>query len=154
MAEHVKDRFWKTGFDILITFGEDDSIQLRKEIVEIMRGSGGGVILNVLDEGSVGQSADIVELAGRSASTGVRTSVVLVDGHAKGFQGWTMLGVPEGAMDEAKECVERFRALTEEDTDTEKGNRGVADLLLFLVSELGRAVTGAVVTSDGGWKSL
>ena len=51
-------------------------------------------------------------------------------------------------------CTKKFRALTEEDTDTEKGNRGIADLLLYLVTELGRDISGAVVTADGGWKPL
>jgi len=57
IIDHVKDRSWKEGFDILITFGEgEESIKLRRKIAELMSQTGGGVILNVLDEGSVGQS--------------------------------------------------------------------------------------------------
>jgi hypothetical protein len=155
MIDHVKDRFSKEAFDILITFGEgEESIKLRREIAELMsQRGGGGVILNVLDEGSVGQSQDIAELTKQSGKTGVRAGVVLIDGHASGSEGWTMLEAPEDSIDEVRDCVNRFRALTEEDTDTEKGNRGIADLLLYLVSELGSDI-GGVVTADGGWRPL
>jgi hypothetical protein len=155
MIDRIKGRFWKEGFDILITFGEgEESIRLRREIAKLLSQTNGGVIMNVLDEGSVGQSQDIAELAKQSGDTGVRASVVLIDGHASGSEGWTMLEAPEGSIEEVGECVNKFRALTEEDTDTEKGNRGIADLLLYLVSELGRDVGGSVVTADGGWRPL
>jgi len=65
-----------------------------------------------------------------------------------------MLEAPEDSIEEVRDCVNRFRALTEEDTDTEKGNRGSADLLLYLVSELGSDSGGGVVTADGGWRLL
>ncbi len=155
MVSHSKERFWKEGFDVLITFGEGDgAIKVRKQIAAIMRQTGGGVILNVLDEGSVGQSQDIIEMAGWREQTSVRADLVLLDGLAKGSEGWTMLEAPEGTVEEVKECTKRFRTLTDRDTDTEKGNRGVADLLLFLVTELGRNVNAAVITADGGWKAL
>lgn len=156
IVEHSKERFWKEGFDVLITFGEGEgSIKLRKQIAGIMGRMGAGVVLNVLDEGSVGQSQDIVDMAKKSGETGVRASVVLVDGFAAGQEGWKMLGAPDGAIEEVKECADRFRVLTEEDADTEKGNRGIADLLLYLsTSELGGNISGAVVTADGGWKPV
>lgn len=156
IVAHSENRFWKAGFDVLVTFGEGDgSVKLRREVSEIMRKSGGGVLLNVLDEGSVGQSEDVVALASERASTGVRANVVLVDGFAAGGEGWEMLEAPVGAVKEVKECVERFRGLTEEDGDTERGERGVADLLLYLsAEELGGEINRAVVTADGRWKKL
>jgi hypothetical protein len=156
MVEHSKERFWKEGFDILVTFGEGEgSIKLRSEIAGIMAQTGDGVVLNVLDEGSVGQSQDIVRLAGESGKTGVRASVVLIDGFAAGQEGWTMLEAPVGGIPEVKECTDRFRALEGEDTDTEKGDQGIADLLLYLsTAELGGKISGAVVTADGGRKPL
>jgi hypothetical protein len=154
MVEHSQERFWKDGFDVLVTFGEEGSKEVRREVSRIMGGTGGGVVLNVLDEGSVGQSADVVEMAGRAAETGVRANVVLMDGFAKGQERWEWLEAGTGANKEVRECVERFRELTEEDGDTEKGERGLADLLLFLVTGLGEKVNGGVITADGGWKTM
>ena len=97
----------KTASTILITFGEGDgSVKLRREVAGVMAGTGGGVVVNVLDEGSVGQSQDVVELAGESGKTKVRANVVLVDGHAAGSDAWTMLEAPAGAIEEVKDVYE------------------------------------------------
>jgi hypothetical protein len=156
MVEHSKERFWKEGFDVLITFGEGHgSVKIRKQVASIMSQTGGGVILNVLDDVSDGQSQDVVELAKQSGKTAVRANVVLLDRYAAGKEGREMLAVPAGAIQEVKECTDRFRALTKEDADMEKRNRGIADLLLYLsTTELGGKINGAVITTDGGWKPL
>jgi hypothetical protein len=156
MVEHSKERFWKEGFDVLVTFrGGEGSVKVRREVANIMSQTGGGVVLNVLDGGIVGQSQDVVELAKDSGKTGVRANVVLLDRYAAGQEGWEMLGVPAGSIQEVKDCTDRFRVLTEEDADMEKRNRGIADLLLYSsTTELGGKINGAVITADGGWKPL
>ena len=156
MVEHSKERFWKEGFDVLITFGDGEGgIRVSREVASIMSETGGGVVLNVMDERSVEQGQDVVELAKENGKTGVRANVVLLDRYAAGQEGWEMLGVPAGAIEEVKECTDRFRTLSKEDADINKRNRGIADLLLYLsTTELGADINGAVITADGGRKPI
>lgn len=153
MLAHCKERFWKEGLDFVITFGEDGSAELRSSLAGNLREGDGGAIVDVLKSGSLYQSADVIELNKQRKTTSIRPSIVKLEGSAAGNSGWKMLEAPEDAIGEVKECVDRFRGLKQEDVDTFEGDRAVADLFLYLVSELGRDVSGEV-TADGGWKSF
>ena len=156
MVEHSQERFWKEGFDILITFGAgESSVRFSREVASIMSQTGGGLVLTLLGEGCDGHTMGVVDFAKESRRTGVRANVVLLDINGAGKEGWEMLGAPAGAIQEVRECTDRFRALKAEDADMEIKNRGIADLLLYLsTTELGGKIDGAVITVDGGWKSL
>ena len=153
MLDHCKERFWKEGLDFLITFGEDGSTELRNELAgNFRKGDGGSVVVEIVKSGGLGQDA-VVALKAQGTETGVRPSVVLLDEEAAETEGWKLLEAPQDAIDEVKQCVDRFRGFQKENAGTVEGHRAVADLLLYLVSELGTGVSGQV-TADGGWKSF
>ena len=154
MLEHCKERFWKEGLDFLITFGEDGSVGVRNQLVQNFRqGNEGGTAVDVVRTGRLDQSAAVVAISKQNEETGIKASIVVLDESAAGTEGWTMLEAPQDAIDEVKQCVDRFRGFKQEDASTLDGDRAVADLLLYLVSELGTEVSGQV-TADGGWKSF
>lgn len=153
MLAHCKERFWKDGLDFVITFGEDGSAELRDELVGNLREGDGGAIVDVLKSGSLNQSADVMELSKKRTTTSIRPSVVILDRSVAAGGNWKMLEAPEDAIGEVRECVDRFRDFKQESSDTSEGDRAVADLFLYLVSELGREISGEV-TVDGGWKAF
>ena len=153
IVEYSEERFWKQGFDFLITFDESEATRnLRREVGSKIPESGGGVVLEVLDgEQLVAQQLkDIKDLV----RDGPRTNIVLTKAFA--FPGQTdsqeVLALPQGAIPEVEECFTRFSELTSEQIDTAKVNRALGDLLLYLVSSLGEGLSGAAVTANGKWK--
>ena len=104
------------------------------------------MLLNVLDKEEADTFYDF------SGKDGLRTNVVLKNAFEKTGKG--SLQIPEDTIEEVQEGFTRFRKSTDADVSTAKGHRALADLLLFLVSSLGKDIDRAAVTANGNWRTL
>ena len=155
VIEHARERFWKQGFDILLDFPSESgkeargSKRLRKEVEKIMSEGEGGVVLTVLDGGNEqGVAHDI-----SGSEKAVRSNVVSLK--SKGDDGkYNTISSLEGAAKDVQECVKRFRNVQEHKSDAASRNRRIADLLLYLSTDLASEISGAKITADGRWKNL
>jgi hypothetical protein len=150
IKSHSEARFWKQGFHFLVTFADDDStIELHKALGSIISESEAGVIVNVLYKAKAERASELVKSQDKPSP---RLNVVLADSFERESEG--RLEIDEDAIQEVRECFERFRGRSGEECGTASGNRSLADLLLFLVSSLGEQVDRALVTANGSWRLL